>query len=75
MGPDISNIEMCLMADEVTNTSQFLYYESDDRIEDLELVKSELDRYAREFAVAQSKTKILEECKETLEKEVSSFSH
>ena len=70
-GPDISNIEMCLMADEVTNNSQFLYYESDDGIEDLELVKSELDRYEKEFLEAQSKTRILEESKETLEKEVS----
>ena len=37
------------MADEVTNNSQFLYYESDDGIEDLEMVKSKLDRYEKEF--------------------------
>ena len=59
------------MADEVTNNSQFMYYESDDGIEDLELVKSELDRYEKEFLEAQSKTRILEDSKETLEKEVS----
>ena len=70
-GPDISNIEMCLMADEVINISQFLYYESDDGIEDLELIRSELDRYEKEFLEAQSKTRILDESKETLEKEVS----
>ena len=56
------------MADEVTNNSQFLYYESDDGIEDLELVKSELDRYEKEFMEAQSKTRILEESKENLKK-------
>ena len=54
-GRDISNNETCLMAHEVTNNSQFLYYESDDGIEDLELVKSELDRYEKEFLESQTK--------------------
>ena len=58
------------MADETTNISRFVNYESDEEgIRDLEHLRRELDHYEIEFMIAQSTAKILAAKKESLERE------
>lgn len=70
--PNFSNFEPCLMADEVTNISRFINYDSDEKgIRDLEHLRKELDLYEREFQMIWARAEILEEEKNSLEKENS----
>ena len=60
------------MADEVTNNSQFINYESDEEeIRDSEYFRRELDLYKREFQMIRARADILEEENNSLEKENS----